>query len=301
MFLKRLFQSKSEKEPLGETPYEFQLIKELQDISDALGEYAKASGDSNKGIKMLGIIQKIEGVSRDSRNADLFCALAIAYRNYCAWFVRGDNRQTYLKKSVDCFERALTIDPQCLTAQSELAYLLIEEKQVRNLERGIFLLERLDASGDLSESVAISLQKARRQLGQIEQVPVITDFTQVAVAPAALREQRTLYRALIRKYKKSGEVDKLKEALDALYNLAVFVAAIYGEHDCNSGVSGHTYDLAIVHQKRIGHLIRFNYAEHGRIEGGAFLSENDYKAFSQYYGETDKSINPRKVLRGQSN
>jgi tetratricopeptide (TPR) repeat protein len=299
MFLKRLLQSKAEIAPQEEKPNEFQQIQKLQEISNGLGEYAKAYGDPYKGAEMLSVIQVIEGQSADSQNASLFCALAIAYRNYCAWFVRGNDRQLHLEKVVSCFERALALDPDYVSAKSELAYTLIEEKQVRNLEKGVALLEELKLSGNLSETMAISLQKAQRQMGQAKRTPTISNFARLSVYLGALAEQRKTYRALIRQYKKSGQAKELKKALDTLYNLAVFVAAIYGDHDCNSGVNGHNYDIACIMKRKIGHLIQFNYSQDGRITEGQFLSESDYKQFLQVYGDTDNSINPREIFKNE--
>lgn len=78
-------------------------ISILNKISNGLGKYASCSfneSDINikyrKGQEMLSIITSIEKNNIESNDTDLFYAIAIAYRNYCAWFIRGDKRKTYL-------------------------------------------------------------------------------------------------------------------------------------------------------------------------------------------------------------
>lgn len=248
------------------------LINTLAKISMSFG-IGVSLQTQNSGQVMLSTIQDIEQQVTGSMNAQLLYALAIAYRNYTAWYVRGDDRKPYFEKVIAFLEKAAAWGH--IAAKVELANLLIEERLVRNLEKGVQLAEELQTTSHLPFWFEASLKKAYRWLGGNLEQPLL-DFTKISVFPAPLKEERKRYRALIREYTKIEQEEKLKQALHELYNLAVFVCAIYGQYDGNSGgIIGMDCDVAEVLQKKIGHRIRFSYPEHGRILGGGFLSEKD--------------------------
>ena len=58
---------------------------------------------------MLLQIIAIEGKSTNIKDTNLNYALAIAYKNYCAWFVRGNERKKYLDKALSHLKQAITV------------------------------------------------------------------------------------------------------------------------------------------------------------------------------------------------
>lgn len=271
----------------------------LNNISNGLGEYASIafsednqSKKNEKALEMLSIITDVEKHSSQLKNSELFYSIAIAYRNYCAWFVRGDNRKQYLEKCVTYLNDAISIDSGNIDAKSELGRLLIEEKIIRNRSKGIEILEGLKNDGNMPSHLNSVLSKAHRQSGNIEQDSGFNLCGFKDPSPAVFREERKRFRALIRKYKKNNEIDKLKSTLDQYYNLAVLVTICYGEHDCNSGVIGWQYDEAIKTVRKVCDKIDFSIVRDSFLEQSNFISKNDWKAFVAVFGENTKSFNP---------
>jgi hypothetical protein len=279
-------------------------IATLTSISNGLGEYAsiafsekKPSEKNEKALEMLSTIKEIEKTCRQLQNSKLFYSIAIAYRNYCAWFVRGEDRKQYLEKCVFYLTESIAIDPDNIGAKAELGRLLIEEKVVRNLPKDIKILKDLKNDGDMPSHLNSILSKAHRQSGNVEQD---RDFNLCAFndpSPAVFREERKRFRALIKKYKKQNEIDKLKTTLNQYYNLAVLVTICYGNHDCNTGVIGWQYDEAIKTVKKVCNKIDFSFAQHGFLEESNFISNNDWKTFVAVFGESSKSFNPTMKFR----
>jgi len=280
-----------------------ELIDLLHNITNGLGDYAThAFQEDNpqkkmeKGQEMLSIIIGVEEKSKSLNNSNLCYLLAVAYRNYCAWFIRGDQRKKYLEKCIFFINKALSISSDNIDAKSELGRLLIEERVVRNISRGIELLEELKKDGKMPSYLNSVLTKAHRQSGDIEirQQYDLCQFNDPS--PAVFSEERKRFRALISKYKKRNEIDKLKATLDQYYNLAVLVTLCYGEHDCNSGVIGWQYDEAINTVKKMCKKINYSFESNGIIKKSNFISQNDWKAFVKVFGENNKRFNPVKEL-----
>lgn len=102
---------------------------------------------------MRDLISKAEENKKDNMSSELEYWLGIAWRNYTSWFVRGDERKIYLDKAINHLENAITISQKNLSKEwllyaRELGVLLIDEAIVRNLERGIFLLDSVYISTD---------------------------------------------------------------------------------------------------------------------------------------------------------
>ena len=274
-------------------------IAMLNNISNGTGEYASIAFNeedpkkkNEKAVEMLSIITEIENNSTQLQNSELFYSIAIAYRNYCAWFVRGDDRKKFLEKCVTYLNKSLSIDPAKIDTKLELGRLLIEEKAIRNLLKGIDILEELNANGNMPSHLNSILSKAHRQSGNIEQDGSFNLCAFSDPSPGVFREERKRFRALIRKYKKQNEIDKLKATLNQYYNLAVLVAICYGEHDCNSGVIGWQYDEAIKTVSEVCNKIDFTFVQHGFLEKANFISKTDWKNFVVVFGESTKSLNP---------
>jgi len=281
-----------------------ELIARLNQISNGLGEYASYSFNkedpsqkNQKAQKMLAAITDIEKKSTLLNDSTLFYSLAIACRNYCAWFVRGDERKIHLEKCVAFLNESISISPDNVDAKSELGRLLIEEKVVRNLSKGIVILEKLNTDGKMPSYLNSVLSKAHRQSGNLN---LEDNFNLCAFkdpSPAVFREERKRFRALIRKYKNQKETDKLKITLNQYYNLAVLLTICYGDHDCNSGVIGWQYNEAINTVREICTKIDCSFVSHGYLVKSSFISKNDWKTFANVFGDSTKKFNPIKEFK----
>lgn len=74
-------------------------IYNLQDLSSF-------TGTKIHNQDMLNTIKRTEKEAYKIKSCELFYEVGVAYRNYCAWYVRGDERKVYLEKSVDYFKEA---------------------------------------------------------------------------------------------------------------------------------------------------------------------------------------------------
>ncbi len=283
-----------------------ELVALLQDVASGTGEYAVyASQEDNfrkrseKGQEMLSVITSVEERCDALSDSKLYYLLAIAYRNYCAWFIRGDQRKEYLEKCISLLEKSASSSPENVSAKSELGRLLIEEKVIRDLPRGIELLEELEGEGEMPSYLNSVLAKAQRQSGSIE-MKRRYDLCQFDdPSPAVFEEERKKFRALIRKYKGQDEIEKLKIVLNQYYNLAVLVTLCYGDHDCSSGVTGRQYDEAIDTVKDFCDKINFSFESKGFIEKSSFISRNDWRNFARAFGESNKKFDPVRELLGR--
>lgn len=276
----------------------------LNNISNGLGEYASValnednqSNKNEKALEMLSIITDAEKCCDRLKNSELFYSIAIAYRNYCVWFARGDNRKQYLEKCVTYLNDAISIDSGNNDAKSELGRLLIEEKIIRNRSKGIEILEALKNDGNMPSYLNSVLSIAHRQSGNVEQDSGFNLCAFKDPNPAVFREERKRFRALIRQYKKSNEIEKLKITLEQYYNLAVLVTICYGEHDCNSGVVGWQYDEAIKTVRKVCDKIDFSFVRDGFLEQSSFISKSDWKAFVAIFGKSTRSFNPATTFK----
>lgn len=133
----------------------------IQPYIDELQSISSMSGYSLGKARMLAIIEKIEAKTRTVEDCELFYWLGIAYRNYCSWYIRGDERKTflekavaYLKKSYDCATRIpyKSHDPfnwfDRVSIISDLCDILVNERLVRNYDYAEPLLSDLLARSD---------------------------------------------------------------------------------------------------------------------------------------------------------
>jgi len=272
-------------------------IKELEELSNGLGEYANMNTltdeITSKGDILLSKIEQIEVKTKNITDSKLSYALAIVYSNYSSWYRRGDERKFFLEKSIFLLNQSISLSPQNIEAKAELGHILIDYKIVRNLSKGIKLLEELQNNNELPTYLNSTLAEAKRKIGKIEN----NNFNLCSFqdpSPAVFREERKRFRALIRKYKKENKNELLKEVLNEYYSLAILVTFCYGEHDCNSGVSGRMYDEAIKIVNQRCNKINFSYLDNGRIENSGFISNNDWKTFIKVFGEVDNILNLNK-------
>lgn len=264
----------------------------LSSLSDSLGEFAPIETKYDKQKERMSlVINRIRDEVNQNNNFELFYLFAISIRNFTSWYIRGDERKKYLDEVIFYLEKSIGLNDKFVEAKAELGLLLIEQKVVRNLEKGYSILNGLKNINQLPSYLDSTLSKAERQLGLVC-VEDNFDFSNLNPAPAVFAEERKKYRTLIRKYKKEKDIDNLKRTLKNFYNLAILVVVCYGSHDCKSGVVGHDYDLAIGRVKKIGKKINFSFKENGYIKNCNFISNNDWKQFISVFGEIDKEIDP---------
>jgi len=259
------------------------LIQELFFVSSGLSDYA--FNDSKKD-EMLSLFIKTEKEIINLNNPAFYYQVGVAYRNYCAWFIRGEERKQYLEKAVLYFEKAINTDPEFTQAKADLSILLIEERVVRNLDKGIKYIEELERKKQMPHYLDSYLSKAKRWRGDIS-VKVNYKLYKLNVTTAVLREERIKYRALLNKYKKDENDENIKETLKQLYNLAVLATLYYPNHDCHCGYSGNNYESASKLHK-LSNKINYSFEENGYIKYCKFLSDNDWKNYKNIFGDTDQ-------------
>lgn len=59
---------------------------------------------------MLKLLEKVEKQHPASKSPELEYWLGIAWHNYGAWFVRGDERKPYLEKAITDFDKAYKME-----------------------------------------------------------------------------------------------------------------------------------------------------------------------------------------------
>jgi len=280
-FLKSVFNNKSTDD----------YITQLKTISNAVGEYSNIKPLDNdikiKGNKMLKLIQDIEYQTKKSEDSNLYYELAISYNNYTSWYIQGKDRKEYLLRTTSLLEKSIDLSLNNIKAKELLGKLLISEKLIIDLNKGQMILNELKSTNQLTSSVKPLLQKAEKQL-KIEQNYNFCKFTDPS--PAVFKEERTLLRALIKKYKKEKNIQELEKTLNNFYTLGVLVTMCYGNSDCNSATSESKYEKAILIIKKNCKRIRYTFAENGYISNSSFLSSSDWKNFDFVFGKSDKNI-----------
>ena len=174
--------------------------------------------------QMLKAIERVESQHPTSNSAELEYWLGIAWRNYTAWFIRGDERKSYLEKAVMHFKKAYTLEKGSSAAQwktyaSELGALLVQEALIRDLAQGIPLLETVFQSTQDYEPLLCAYAEAIYKSGDFQKAAVVaTELHRRAkkskewkdrVPPAPMRIAAMAYRAHIKQSQKDG---KAKEA-----------------------------------------------------------------------------------------
>ncbi len=175
--------------------------------------------------EMLKTIEKIEGQYSNTDSAELQYWLGGTWRCYTAWFIRGEERKSYLQKALIHLEKAYTIEASNSgvkqnTYACHLGSLLVEEALIRNLERGIQLLETVFKSTSNYEPLLCNYAEALYKSGDYQKsADVATELHRRAreskewknsIPPAPMRIATKAYRALARELKSGG---KLLEAV----------------------------------------------------------------------------------------
>jgi hypothetical protein len=274
---------------LGEQAIESRLSR----LTEGLGPFAPRQGSDQTRLasSMRDEIKEIENLVRDRTTSRIEYQLAIAIRNYSAWYLRGDERAPYLEKVVVHLRKAIdTIT--FVDAKVELTRILIEEKLVRDLDSALKLADELKKTGQFPEWMSSTVEKAMRWSGKAE-VPLDNDFSNLSAAPAAIREERTKLRKFLIDAVKAGNRERTAVLATRLYNLGLLAAYLYGEWDASAGVPGAVFDDAT----RKLHIVKssFNFRYLGRIADAGFLSSTDYRRIEQALGSTSKTIEVRHI------
>jgi len=284
-FLKSIFNNKSIDD----------YITQLKIISNDKGEYSNIKPLDNdiktQGNKMLKCIQDIEYQTKKNEDSYLYYEFAMAYNNYTSWYTTGENRKEYLLKTTSLLEKSIDLSENNIKAKELLGKLLISEKSIRDLKKGQTLLNELKSKNELSPSLNPLIQQAEKQI-KIDQKYNFCKFTDPS--PAVFKEERDLFRALIKKYKKEKNSEKLEETLKNFYTLGILVTMCYGNSDCNSATSELKYEKAILIIKKNCKRIRYSFVENGYISNSSFLSPTDWKHFDFVFGKSDKRIEVNK-------
>lgn len=284
-FIKNIFSNKDDK----------YYIDTLKELSNGLGEYSNLeslnSVSIKKGNELLKKIEDIENNINKSTSSELFYFLAITYRNYSKWYKRGDEQKVYLSKSIKYLNKSLELSSNNINAKEELSRLLIEEKQVRDLEKGISILEDLKENDELPSYLNSTLSKALRQTNKINSIDKDYNYCKFKdPSPAVFREERVLFRKIIKQLKKENDLKELDFVLNRYYNLAVLVTLCYGDFDCNSGTTGKKYDEAIKIVDKYCNKLNYSFQENGYLLESSFISKNDWKYFNHVFGESTKTL-----------
>jgi len=251
------------------------ILETLMRLTNGVGDYAPRPGnDPNRAAPaMLSEIRRVEREIRAETTAPIEYKLAIALRNYTAWYVRGESRKAFLEEVVSHLTRSLIIDPQQCGAKCELARVQIDEQQVRDLPNAMRLISELEKDELLPDWLSSFAARARRWSG-LMMVADNSDFSGMDPSPAVFAEERTKLRKLLVDRLKTKDMEAARRVGKRLYNLALLVAYLYGDHDCGSSVTGAMYDRA--HQQMRTVASKFNFSFMGPIQGARFLSSRDY-------------------------
>lgn len=264
-----------------------EIEKELDNMVQMYSKYA-THDELNYEDKKKSMLNEIETLVTmvSELTASLSYRIAIAYRNFCSWYMKGNDRKEFYEKEIYYLEKSIALDQNYVSSRIELCRILIDEKIVRNLEKALVLADELKIEKQFPEWMDSFYQKANRWLGNFD-IPKDCNFKKLNPTPAVLGEERTeLRKMLISSIKEKQDSQKI--IAKRLYNLALFVGCLYGGHDCNTGVIGYQYDAAVKKAKKI--CMKFNFEYIGRINDSKFLSEQDYSRIEKVFGIRDRSI-----------
>ncbi len=281
-FFNSLFRDKKEKKDDNSLS---KLLSELIGTSNGLGEYNPLDmtdkEKASKGSEMLSKIKYIELQGNKFNDDEFFYLLALSYRNYAAWYVKGGEKKKYLKTCLSILKK---VSKRHSEGRGTLGRLLIELKDIGDLPKGIKILEELNKQNRLPLYLNSLLAKVHRQSGNIkvEDNYSLCKFKNDP-SPAVFREERKRFRALIRQCKKDKKIEELKKVLNNYYSLGVLVTLCYGDHNCNSAVSGKSYNDAIGIVQNYCSKINDSYEKSSRLKNSEFISNNDWKTFEKIF------------------
>lgn len=190
--------------------------------------------------EMLTQIEQIEAQFPQNESYELELALGGALNHYIFHYVRGDERKLFLERVVRHWERAYRLaagkrldmagcgsklEPELFIAAA-LGSLLVQEAPIRDLDKGIFYLERVyNTTKDYVPALCSYAEALYKRGAYLEAAQVATALYLRAtsdpewkdsVPPAPMGIAVKAYRAEAKRLKKEG---KLKEAAEVLQGL----------------------------------------------------------------------------------
>ncbi len=229
----------------------------------------------------------------------LFVITGEGWSNFSYWYgSKNNDKITPLQYAIKMFDKALRIEPNNEEAKIGLATLLIERMQVRDLKRGLEILQQISNKTD---EVQILISKASRWTGNIEFHSNI-DYTKIDLIPlTSLGEVRKRCRLLVRELiKEKDKTDELKEVLDYMYRVAVLHdAATYVIRYCEEYDNPQKFDACYKKLKKATEIIvEYSYQNNGYLvwSNNSFFSDNDYRTYEKIFGRSDKVFNPASLI-----
>lgn len=249
--------------------------------------------------KMQNDLIMFEQYAKKLSNSTLYTLTGKGWENFSIWYRRkNEDKTTPLRQAIIMFKEALKIEPDNEEAKIALASVLIERKQVRDLDYALSLLEQIkNKSGQVHELMG----KAKRWKGDIK-IDSDFDYTSIQLIPLGpLREERKQCRALIQKFKKEKNNESMSKVLEHMYRLAVLhdvatYVMLYCEYSIDPNVDK-------IWDKKLNNIAKniskYSYTNNGKLveSNNCFLSNNDYKAFEIIFGDTNKIFNPVSLIQ----
>lgn len=223
-----------------------------QDLVNSLVEIA-AFGAGDEGAQeksnMDSVLARTESQMPSQASSMLLYWLGIAWRNYTARYIRGDERKLYLEKATEYFRKALVKAKEewplrqplenrhiggyldQITIAGDLGLMLVNDAPIRNLEEAEKVLQFVSENTKEYEPCLCSLAELYYKQGNYEKAAeVALDAYERAqnsaewkdgVPPAPLNIAGMAYRALGRAAKKSGNTDDAEKWFGAIIKLGV--------------------------------------------------------------------------------
>lgn len=185
---------------------------------------------------MLMVLGNVENYISNLQNPKLAYWLGIAWRNFTAWHIRGDERKEYLEKAVFYFNKALELSRDILPTQlplekrhnseyldqidiaGDLGNMLVNEALIRDLDRAEKVLQFVFDNTDEYEPCLCAYAELFYKRGDYQKCAEIglniSDRTANSPEwkndppPAPLGIVGSAYRALAKQAKKEGKTDE---------------------------------------------------------------------------------------------
>ncbi|OQA93090.1 MAG: hypothetical protein BWY24_00731 [Microgenomates group bacterium ADurb.Bin219] len=198
---------------------------------------------------MLKVIGDIENEFQNSTNPRLAYWLGIAWRNFTAWHIRGDERKEYLDMAINYFDKAFSLSKTTLPVQlplekrhnsqyldqidiaGELGHMLVEDAPIRDLDRAEKVLKFVFDNTDEYEPSLCSYAELFYKRGDylkcaeiglnISNRCAISPEWKDSPPPAPLGIVGSAYRAFAKQAKKSGKNEVAIEYFEKMKGLKV--------------------------------------------------------------------------------
>jgi hypothetical protein len=220
----------------------FRTLFQTSDTDDAalLRRLSLTPGDQRTMERAILDVERRKG---DTASVELSYELGIAFRNYTAWFVRGDDRVLLLRRAVRFLQRAYDASATDVPSRDDralvdrfriacaLGMLLTDEACVRDLNTAVACLapiyrstrtyepalcwyaDALYKQGDYDAAAAVAMNLHQRALRSAE--------WRSAPPPAPLQLAAKAYRAAAKAAKKAGDRARAAQLFQAIVDLGL--------------------------------------------------------------------------------